>query len=180
MSTPLNHDQFTIERVYRAPRAKVFHALTDPDLRAKWFIAPKNCVVTRRELDLRVGGLEYFDGRFPNMETTYKAEFFHIEPDRSMVYTYNMHLNSVHHSLSLASVELFDDPAGTRLVYRETIAFFDGTESAKGRQGGVGWHFRNLDALLSGEPIGDMEMGTESDAPCPHTEGVPASGSDAS
>src|SRR5262245_26745562 len=45
----------TIERLIRAPRAKVWSAWTDPDRFAKWFLpAPVVCRVDR--LDVRPGG----------------------------------------------------------------------------------------------------------------------------
>lgn len=163
MSKPLVHDQFTIDRVYRAPIGKVYHALTDAEQRLKWFIAPAECITTRREYDFRVGGHEYWDGRFPNKSTAYHAQIYHIAPDQSLVYTYDMHLDGEHHSLSMVSIELTEVPDGTRLVYREVVTFFDGTESAKGREGGVGWHFSNLATLLEGS-------GNESDWACPHSE----------
>lgn len=162
MSKPLHHDHFTIDRVYKAPLPRVYHALTDPEMRLQWFIAPKECVTVRRELDLRVGGTEIWLGQFPNRATSYHATFFHVQENHSLVYTYDMHLDGEHHSISLASIELFEVPEGTRLVFRETVTFFDGTESAQGRQGGVGWHFENLAVLL--EP--ERQPGEE--WPCPH------------
>jgi hypothetical protein len=46
-----------------------------------------------------------------------------------MVYVYDMHLaGGVHHSTSLATVELTPSGRGTRLVFTEQVAFLDGAE----------------------------------------------------
>jgi uncharacterized protein YndB with AHSA1/START domain len=129
------HGAFTIERTYPAAPAKVFAAWSDPRVKARWFIGPDNWVLLRRELDFRVGGAELLHGRFEVNETLYTARYHAIEPERRIVFVYDMHLgpkHASHHSVSLATVEFLKAGAGTRLLFAESVVFLDGTALAEG------------------------------------------------
>jgi uncharacterized protein YndB with AHSA1/START domain len=149
---PVSHGGFTIERTYAASPARVFAALSDIEIKARWFIGPEGYTQLRREMNFEPGGSEILQGRFPNgTETLYTARFHHIVNDERIVYVYDMHLNGVHHSLSLATVEIEPVGAGTRLIFTEQIAYLDGANGVEGtaaREHGVGWHLDLLgDAL---------------------------------
>lgn len=149
---PIAHGDFSIERTYAAPLAKVFAALSDIELKAKWFIGPGEWTCVRREITFEVGGSEILQGRFPDgLETLYVARFHAIEANERIVYVYDMRLNGRHHSLSLATIELAPVDRGTRLVYTEQVAYLDGTAGAEGiaaRERGVGWHLDNMGGLF--------------------------------
>jgi uncharacterized protein YndB with AHSA1/START domain len=147
------HGTFTIEKTYQASAEAVFSAWGDLESRAQWFIGPDDWKAIRRELDFRVGGLELLHGRFGNgYEPFYEARFYSIVPNQRIVFVYDMHLNSVHHSVSLASVEI--ESIGhekTRLVFTEQVTFLDGTsgqEGAKDREEGTLALLNQLAGLL--------------------------------
>ena len=55
-----------------------------------------------------------------------------------------MHLSGRHHSLSLATIELLPEGSGTKFVFTEQVAFFDGTDAEQGtaqRKRGTNDHF---------------------------------------
>lgn len=56
-------DQFTISRVFKAPRQKVWDAWTNPEKLARWF-GPKGITTTIVSADIRPGGMThaYMDG----------------------------------------------------------------------------------------------------------------------
>src|ERR1041385_3907636 len=56
--------EIQIERTFRAPRAAVWRAFTDPMLVPKWY-GPTANSMTRCEIDLRVGGIFLYAGAEP-------------------------------------------------------------------------------------------------------------------
>jgi uncharacterized protein YndB with AHSA1/START domain len=139
------HATFCIERTYRASRAQVFKALTDPTAKAKWFTGGDGYTLLAREMDVRPGGREHVKGRKSSgVVATFDALYFDVVPDERLVYAYEMHLDGRKISVSLATLEL--EPAGTatRLVMNEQGAFLDGYDDAGSREHGTNFL---LDAL---------------------------------
>ena len=149
MSLPrITHDHFVIEREYGAPRAEVFAAWADPQVKAQWFIGPAGWTAVRRELDFRVGGEEVLHGRFASGETLFRARYHHIEADARIVYDYDMWLSGKAHSVSLATVELIDHGTKTQLIFSEQVAFLDGTANADARKRGTAAHLDRIAGAL--------------------------------
>ena len=129
------HATFSVERVYDASPERTFAAWSDPVAKAQWFSDPKE----ELELDFRVGGWERHGGTLPDgREYAYQAVFHDIVQDRRIVYTYEMRLDGVRISVSLATAEFGPAGNGTRLVYTEQGAYFDGHEPPAGREHGMG------------------------------------------
>jgi uncharacterized protein YndB with AHSA1/START domain len=129
------HATFSVERVYEASPERTFAAWSDPVAKAQWFSDPEE----ELELDFRVGGWERHGGTLPDgREYAYQAVFHDIVQDRRIVYTYEMRLDGVRISVSLATAEFGPDGEGTRLVYTEQGAYFDGHEAPAGREHGMG------------------------------------------
>jgi len=159
------HGEFTVERRYEVPVAQVFAAWCDPEQRAQWFVGPDNWTLTERTLDFRVGGRERLCGRFNSgLDTVYESIFHVIEPDRRIVYAYDMRLAGDYHSVSLATMELRSDRGTTRFRYTEQLVFLDGTDATKGtvsRKHGTSAHFERLGDLLvpktdAATPVADV------------------------
>lgn len=146
---PIVHDKFTIERIYDATPGEVFAAWSNPNLKSRWFIGPEGWRQTRRELDFRIGGEEVLCGEFGTGTTSFVARYYEIVPDTRIAYIYDMHLSGKHHSLSLATVEFRPAEAGTRMIFTEAVAFFDGTANAAARERGTAAHFDRIPGVLS-------------------------------
>jgi uncharacterized protein YndB with AHSA1/START domain len=126
---------FIVERVYDASPDRTFAAWSDPQAKARWYGGSEGDY----ELDFRVGGWERHGGMLPNgREYTYQALFWDIVPGRRIVYTYDMLLDGIRISVSIATVELEPDGDGTRLVFTEQGAFLDGHEMPAQREQGMG------------------------------------------
>jgi uncharacterized protein YndB with AHSA1/START domain len=131
----IEHAAFVVERVYDASPERVFAAWSDPQAKTRWFDGSDG----EFELDFRVGGRERGRGRLPDgHEYTFLALYQDIVPDRRIVYTYDMLLDGIRISVSLATAEFIPERDGTRLVFTEQGAFLDGHEVPARREQGMG------------------------------------------
>lgn len=145
------HGIFSVDRVFKAPPARVFRALTDPAAKARWFVGGEGYTLVKREMDVRPGGREYVQGRWASgMVSTFDAVYFDVAPNRRLVYAYEMHLNDRKISVSLATFELEAIEAGTRVKMTEQGAFLDGYEDGGQREHGTRFLLDRLEASLTG------------------------------
>ncbi len=150
VGTQAQHATFTIERRFRQPPSRVFAAWADLEVKARWFTAPADkWTLIERSLDFRVGGRERLKGRWESGTVTdFDAHYHDIVPSRRIVYSYAMHLDERRISVSLATIELEPDGAGTRLRLTEQGAFLDGYEDGGSRERGTGSLINSLEAAL--------------------------------
>ena len=143
----VEHTSYVVERVYDASPARVFAAWSDSQAKLRWFRDSQG----EYELDFRVGGWERGRGTLPDgREHLYEALYQDIVPGERIVFTYEMLVDGVRISVSVATVELRPEGDRTRLVFTEQGAFLDGHDIPGRREGGMGGL---LDAL--GRWLGD-------------------------
>jgi uncharacterized protein YndB with AHSA1/START domain len=131
----VEHAAFVVERVYDVSRDRVFAAWSDPQAKARWFDGSEG----EFELDFRVGGWERGRGALPDgREYAFEALYSDIVPDRRIVYTYDMLVDGIRISVSVATAEFEPEGDGTRLVFTEQGAFLDGHEMPARREQGMG------------------------------------------
>jgi len=112
----MNKLPFSLERslVIRAPRQIVFRYFTDSERFARWW-GPGSTI------DGKVGGTVRI--QYPN-QIVARGTVTAIRPDRSIAFTFGY--ENSHPELppgqSLVTIELLDDPAGTRLQFRHELA----------------------------------------------------------
>jgi uncharacterized protein YndB with AHSA1/START domain len=134
----VSHDTFTIERTYGAPIAEVFRAWAEPALKARWFAGSEDALGASYELDFRVGGLEVNRGGPPGGPVySYESMFRDIVPDERIVYTYEMFADEARLSVSVATVVLRAEGAGTHLTLTEQGVFLDGLDTLAQREQGT-------------------------------------------
>jgi uncharacterized protein YndB with AHSA1/START domain len=148
----IEHGSFTVERVYDASPARVFAAWSDPQAKASWFDGPDSDgsppIV---EADFSVGGRERRQGALADGRGyAFDAVYCDIVADNRIVYSYAMLLDGIRISVSLATVELRPEGGGTRLIYTEQGAFFDGYEVPGQREFGMGGLLDSLGEWLEG------------------------------
>jgi uncharacterized protein YndB with AHSA1/START domain len=126
MSQPrIEHDTFTIERTLSAPPERVFEALSNPEIKARWFAGPPGWKQHARTFDFRVGGREHLSGEHAgSMTSVFDAVYLDIVPGERLVYVYEMTINGRKISASLATFQLFAEGGKTRLVLTEQGAYF--------------------------------------------------------
>jgi uncharacterized protein YndB with AHSA1/START domain len=131
------HSTFSIERIYSSPPSRVFAAFSDQETKRRWFAEGEGWEIEEFTLDFRVGGREIsrfrFKGGAPMGNDTI---YLDVVLERRIVFAYTMTVGGQPISISLATVELVPSDDGTRLVYTEQGAFFDGADKAEGRAAG--------------------------------------------
>jgi len=147
------HATFVIEREYRTAPARVFAAFSDLKNKSKWFGGPEGwAVASAHKLDFRVGGKESVSGGPPGGTVhSYNATFWDIVENERIVSAYEMHLDKVRISVSLATTEIKASGAGARLIYTEQGVYLDGYDDAGQREQGTNELFDKLEAFLSGK-----------------------------
>jgi uncharacterized protein YndB with AHSA1/START domain len=147
--TSVVNDTFCIERTYPASPERVFAAWATINAKSHWFgneegIEP----VGEHTLDFRPGGGERFSAKAEGMLFDYDARYYDIVQNERIVWTYDMHMDGKRISVSLASVELFGEPGGTRLVMTEHGAYLDGLDTNEQRAEGTEQFLSNLGRYL--------------------------------
>ena len=100
----VTHATFVIERTYDASPERVFQAWADPAEKRRWFGGPEEWEHSNHEIDFRVGGRERESGGPKGGPTHYfEALYWDIVPNERIVSTYEMHLDDVRISVSLAT-----------------------------------------------------------------------------
>lgn len=149
------HATFTIERIYDAAPARIFQAFADRAIYDRWFVKGDGWPIAEYAGDFRVGGRE--TGRFsPDGEMVFVNEtvILEIAPDARIVTAYTMAMEgATPFSASIATVELKPDGNGTRLVYTEQGAFFDGRDNAAQREAGCAEIFDALGKELARQAV---------------------------
>ncbi|MFE6796307.1 SRPBCC family protein [Paenibacillus chitinolyticus] len=141
----VKHATFVVERVYATSPKRVYHAWADPDAKAKWFSKPDI-------FEFRVGGREYSSGGPPEGPVfTFDASYQELVPDQRIVYTYTLDSDGTRISVSNTTVELIAVEGGTKLIFTEQGAFFDGHDTPEVREHGTNAMLDGLGKALEGE-----------------------------
>lgn len=142
MTSPVVHSTFSIERTYPSPPSRVFAAFANQEIKRRWFAEGEGWEVDEFTVDFRVGGIERARFRFkgnagvPPAPMGNDTVYMDIVPDRRIVVAYAMTMNDKRFSASLATIELTPSGDGTRLLYTEQAAFFEGADGATQREAG--------------------------------------------
>jgi uncharacterized protein YndB with AHSA1/START domain len=147
------HGTFTIERTFRSPVEKTFAAWTDLDTKARWFMGPpeRGWTIQERTLDVSVGGREVMQGSFPDgFVTRYEGRYHVVEPNRRLVFAFDLYLAGELHSVALDTVDFEPTPdGGSRMVFTETTVYMDGEDATEGRREATMAHIDRLADVLA-------------------------------
>ena len=149
MTAPVVHDTIVVERRFQVEPATVFAAFADAAQRARWHFPGDDWVLAEFEQDFRVGGREHSlfgpEGA-PNLRA--EGRFLDIVADRRIVSAGTMHEDGVRISMTLCTVEIEPDGAGSRLRLTDQSAFLDGRERPEERRDGWGKILERLASVL--------------------------------
>lgn len=144
------HGSFTVKRNYPYPRAKVFAAWADPDIKRRWYGGPVQ-EDDKRIFEFRNGGREFNGGLGPNGERYgIDIRYYDIVSEERIIYVYDVFIAGQLVSVSMATVEFKPDGAGTLISVSEHGAFFDGAEAPPDRIEGTKYVLDRLGEVLAG------------------------------
>ena len=117
---------FTLARDYPAPLPQVWDAFAQEDQKLAWWGAGDSIEPGEWFFDFRVGGRDVAEGKFHDGPVTrYEATYTDIVERVRIVITYDMWIDGVHMSTSVASLEFEAISEGTRFTHIEHGVFFD-------------------------------------------------------
>jgi uncharacterized protein YndB with AHSA1/START domain len=146
----VTHAEFRIERQYHCSPHHAFRGFSDPELKRQWFANPANWPDPIWELDFRVGGSEVSGNRTPGAGRNFVRSTYHdIVEDERIVFAYDLLLDDRLTSVSLTTIEFFGEEGGTRLLFAEQGAFFDGLDDPAEREHGTGWLLDRLGKVFA-------------------------------
>jgi len=147
VTTPTDRE-IRIERIFNAPRDRVFALYTDPELIPEWW-GPYGTTAEVDEMDVRTGGRWRFvmhnsDGS----QTGFRGAYREVTAPERIVQTFEWEPMAGHVSVDTATFEDLGDR--TRVV---TTSIFHTTEErdgmlGSGMEGGLQETYQRLDALL--------------------------------
>lgn len=149
ITTPTERE-IRIERVFDAPRERVWQAMTQPELVAQWWGRGNRLVVERMELER--GGRWRFVEHGPDGVHGFGGRYREVTPPERIVQTFEWDGAPGHVVVETVALEDLGD-GRTRVV---TVALFDTTEGrdamlrAMGK--GLDQSYAALDRLLAGAP----------------------------
>jgi uncharacterized protein YndB with AHSA1/START domain len=117
---------FTLTRDYASPVERVWAAFAEEEQKKEWFGGGDTWTSGEWVFDFRVGGRDVAEGKFHDGPLSrYEATYTDIVEHVRIVTTYDMWLDGVHMSTSLASIELEPVDGGTRFTHAEHGVFLD-------------------------------------------------------
>jgi uncharacterized protein YndB with AHSA1/START domain len=144
------HGSFTITRRYKQAPARVWSAYADPVKKSRWFGADEGWTTLEEKFDFRTGGRERQKGRWTDGTVSdFEALYFDIVPNERMVFAYEMHIDEKKISVSLTTITLEADGAGTKLTHTEHGVFLDGFDDNGGREEGTRQLMEALEKVLA-------------------------------
>lgn len=117
---------FTLTRAYPVPVGRVWDAFAQEDQKLAWFGGGETWESGEWVFDFRIGGHDIAEGTFHDGPVSrYEATYTDIVEHVRIVTTYDMWLDGVHMSTSVASLEFEPVEDGTRFTHVEHGVFFD-------------------------------------------------------
>jgi uncharacterized protein YndB with AHSA1/START domain len=148
ITTPADRE-IHVERVFAAPRDRVFAVYTDPELIPEWW-GPHGTTTIVDRMDVRPGGGWRFVSRDSDgSETAFRGTYREIAPPERIVQTFEWEGMPGHVSVETATFEDLGDRTRVR-----TVSIFHTTEErdgmiASGMEGGLNETYERLDAVLA-------------------------------
>ena len=149
---PSGDREIHIERVFDAPRERVFEVFTDPELIPRWW-GPHGTETVVEEMDARTGGdWRYLSRGRDGTEITFRGTYREVTPPERIVQTFEW--DGMPGYVSVDSSEFVDLGEQTKVV---TTSLFMTKEERdgmidSGMEGGLNETYERLEALLAESP----------------------------
>lgn len=135
--------EFVMERVFDAPRALVWKALTEPERVARWW----SPTMTVEEMDVRQGGRWRWIAHNPDGEDApFKGEYLEVVPPERLVFTEFYDVEPFNAEPAVTTMLLEDLGGRTKLTSRSRFPSIESLEGALAT-GMVGGAIQSWDRL---------------------------------
>ena len=147
VTTPGDRD-IRIERIFDAPRERVWQAMTDPKLVAQWWGRGNKLVIERLEVER--GGHWRFVEHSPEGVHGFEGRFAEVTPPERIVQTFEWDGMPGHVALETATLEDLGD-GRTRLVNTSLFLTAEDRDGMleSGMEGGLNESYAALDRVLA-------------------------------
>ena len=147
LSTPTDRE-IRVERIFNAPRDRVWKAMTDPKLVAQWWGRGNKLVIEKFEV--KRGGHWRFVEHGPEGEHGFEGRYREVTPPERIVQSFEWDGMPAHVIIETMNLEDLGD-GRTRLV---TVSLFHTSEERdgmlhSGMEGGMNESYAALDRLLA-------------------------------
>lgn len=141
--------QFTMSRVFQAPRERVWEAFVNPELIPKWWGRRISTTVVD-EMDVRVGGKWRYIERADDGEYAFRGEYKEIVPPEKLVYTFEFEPMAGHIITDHVMLEALSDSSTkvTTVSTCESLEDLDGMINS-GMEKGATETWDQLEELLA-------------------------------
>lgn len=131
-----DHGTFTLRRRWKAPAARVFAAWPGPDRKARRFTGPAGRGLADGRMDLRPGGEEAPEGRFPSGRQSRPAACHCVlEPGRRPVCAYDMRVDGAQQPVTPGAPDpTVADDGATHVACTGQVVCSDGEGRAADRK----------------------------------------------
>lgn len=148
LTTPGDRE-IRIERIFNAPRDRVWQAMTDPKLVAQWWGRGNKLVIERLEVER--GGHWRFVEHAPDGVHGFEGRFSEVTPPERVVQTFEWDGMPGHVALETATLEDLGD-GRTRLVNTSLFMTAEDRDGMiqSGMEGGLNESYAALDRVLAG------------------------------
>jgi uncharacterized protein YndB with AHSA1/START domain len=150
ITTPAERE-IRVERVFAAPRERVFAAHTDPELIPRWW-GPRGTKTVVEEMDATTGGSWRYRAISPDgSEVVFRGFYREVTPPERIVQTFEWDGMPGHVSVEAATFEDLGD-GRTRIVSTSTFHTEEERDGmlGSGMEGGLNETYQRLDELLAG------------------------------
>ena len=147
VTTPTDRE-ILIERIFDAPRDRVWRAFTEPDLLAQWWGRGNKLVIER--LEVKAGGHWRFVEHGPDGAHGFEGRFREVTPKDRMVWTFEWDGMPGYPSVDTV---IFEDLGDGRTKVISKVLFFTTEERdgmlKSGMEQGLNQSYAALDALIA-------------------------------
>jgi uncharacterized protein YndB with AHSA1/START domain len=143
--------EILITRVFDAPRALVYRAVTDPALIPLWW-GPRTTTTVVEEMDVRVGGAWRFTHRAPDgSEFWFRGEFREVTPPERLVQT--SEFEGAPGNIVIDTITLEEHDGKTTMTTREVCESQEVRDAilASGMEWGLNESYERLDELVAAQ-----------------------------
>ncbi|MCB4380009.1 hypothetical protein FZX02_05975 [Synechococcus sp. MU1644] len=148
MTTDTGH--FELTRTFPLTPDRLWHVLTDAEMRGTWNAPGEGMVMTLQTSDFRVGGLEtHHSGPADAPEFTVDTRWYRIDGPHDAAFTETVNMGEGAIATTLVTYRITPDGAGSKLDVAVAVSSFAGPDADGEFKAGWEAGLANLEALAA-------------------------------